>query len=56
MTQRIKQDYAYIGAGFSSGSNVKFTVSLHYNILDDFDSERIPWDYRVGVRWNLHSK
>lgn len=54
LTQRYQQNYVYVGAGYQSGrGNLKTTISIHYNILDDFDSVRFPWDYRVGVRWYL---
>ncbi|MDX1477483.1 MAG: hypothetical protein R3301_07225 [Saprospiraceae bacterium] len=53
LTERIEQSYVYVGAGYSSGSNVKYTISIHYNILDDFDSVKFPWDYRFGIRWYL---
>ncbi|MDX1408694.1 MAG: hypothetical protein R3330_11190 [Saprospiraceae bacterium] len=53
LTERIEQSYVYVGAGYSSGSNVQYTISIHYNILDDFDYVRFPWDYRFGVRWYL---
>jgi len=47
------QHYVYLGAGYSSGTNVRYGVSLHYNILDDANYIRIPWDYRITIRVQL---
>lgn len=51
--ERAQTNYAYIGAGYCSGADVKFCVSIHYNLLDDIYSIRPLWDYRFGFRWNL---
>lgn len=54
LKNNIEQSYVYIGAGIAQGSGrVKYTLSVHYNILDDFDYERIPWDVRGGITWYL---
>lgn len=50
LKETVPQNYVYIGAGYMSGNNVKFGVSIHYNVLNDSFSIRIPWDYRVSVR------
>ena len=49
LKETIPQDYVYLGAGYLSGSNALFGISIHYNILDDFYSVRIPWDYRINI-------
>lgn len=51
--ETIRQNYVYLGLGYESGEQVKFVVSIHYNVLDDIESIRFPWDYRFGVRYNL---
>jgi hypothetical protein len=47
------QHYVYVGAGYASGTNVRYGISLHYNILDDFNYIRFPWDYRITIRVQL---
>jgi len=51
--QSAQTNYAYIGAGYCSGADVKFCISIHYNLLDDIYSIRPLWDYRFGFRLNL---
>ncbi|HLF62378.1 MAG TPA: autotransporter outer membrane beta-barrel domain-containing protein [Saprospiraceae bacterium] len=53
LKETVPQNYVYIGAGYSAGSNVRYGVSIHYNILNDAFSIRIPWDYRIGIRVQL---
>ena len=50
----VQQNFVYIGLGFLSGSGpMKFLTSIHYNVLDDIDVNRFPWNFRVGMLWNL---
>jgi len=50
----VEENYLYLGIGFiSGGEKAKFLTSLHYNILDDGNYTRIPWDFRIGMLWNL---
>lgn len=54
LTRSISENYLYIGVGFiSGGEKAKFLTSLHYNVLDDINYSRIPWDFRIGMLWNL---
>lgn len=54
VTASISENYLYIGIGFiSGGEKAKFLTSLHYNVLDDINYSRIPWDFRIGMLWNL---
>ena len=54
VTTSISEKYLYIGIGFiSGGEKAKFLTSLHYNVLDDINYSRIPWDFRIGMLWNL---
>ena len=46
------EDYAYIGAGASSGYPFASFVSIHYNLLDDINHSRVPWNWRIGFTWN----
>jgi long-subunit fatty acid transport protein len=48
----IEEDFLYLGLGASSGYPFSTFVSLHYNVLDDFDSTRLPFSYRIGFTWN----
>ena len=54
LKRSITENYLYIGVGFiSGGEKAKFLTSLHYNVLDDINYSRIPWDFRIGMLWNL---
>ncbi|RLD22635.1 MAG: hypothetical protein DRI69_00615 [Bacteroidetes bacterium] len=54
VTVSTTENYVYIGIGFlSGGEKAKFLTSLHYNVLDDINYSRIPWDFRIGMLWNL---
>lgn len=54
ITERNQQNYMYLGLGYSSGNDrSKFTVSIHYNVLDDIDYVRIPWDVRFGMLFRI---
>jgi len=46
------EDYAYFGIGSSSGYPFSTFFSLHYNILDDINHSRVPWNWRLGFTWN----
>ena len=49
---KLQQDYVYIGLGSSSGYPFSTNVSIHYNILDDIDSVKNPFSYRIGFTYN----
>jgi len=46
------EDYMYIGAGATSGYPFASFVSIHYNILDDINHSRVPFNWRIGFTWN----
>ncbi|MEO6133340.1 MAG: hypothetical protein ABIQ02_15980, partial [Saprospiraceae bacterium] len=41
------EDFVYLGIGASSGYPFSTFVSIQYNVLDDFDSLRDPFNYRI---------
>lgn len=51
-TVREGENYLYLGLGASSGYPFSSFFSIHFNILDDANSSRIPFDYRVGFTYN----
>jgi hypothetical protein len=51
-TMRESENYGYVGIGASSGWPFSTFFSLHYNLLDDSEATRIPWDYRIGFTYN----
>ncbi len=53
VTERHGENFAYIGAGYGGGYPVGTYISIHYNILDDINAARIPWDYRIGITFNF---
>ena len=50
--EKIQEDFLYVGIGASSGYPFSTFVSLHYNLLDDFNSTRLPFSYRIGFTYN----
>ena len=51
--ERYGENYMYVGVGYGGGFPFGTYVSLHFNVLDDINSTRIPWDYRIGLTWNF---
>jgi hypothetical protein len=51
--QKFKQDYLYVGLGYSSGEDWRYEISIYYNLLDDFDYIRIPFDYRIAIIYHF---
>ncbi|HZV68354.1 MAG TPA: hypothetical protein VFG10_02390 [Saprospiraceae bacterium] len=49
---KFEEDFLYVGLGASSGYPFSTFVSIHYNLLDDFDSARNPFVYRIGFTYN----
>jgi hypothetical protein len=47
------EDYLYMGVGYGGGYPFGTYISLHYNVLDNIEATRIPWDYRIGLVWNF---
>jgi hypothetical protein len=46
------EDYVYLGIGASSGYPFASFFSIHYNILDDINHTRVPFNWRLGFTWN----
>jgi len=46
------EDYVYVGIGASSGYPFASFFSIHYNILDDINHTRVPFNWRLGFTWN----
>jgi hypothetical protein len=51
-TVREGENYLYLGLGAASGYPFSSFFSIHYNVLDDAESERIPFSYRLGFTYN----
>lgn len=51
-TVRESENYLYLGLGAASGWPFSSFISIHYNILDDAEATRIPFDYRIGFTYN----
>ncbi|MBK9984216.1 MAG: hypothetical protein IPP15_17905 [Saprospiraceae bacterium] len=49
---KFQEDFAYIGIGASNGYPFSTFVSIHYNLLDNFESARDPFEYRIGFTYN----
>lgn len=52
LSDRNAEDYVYIGIGAASGYPFSSFVSIHYNVNDNFQSSRIPFDYRIGFTFH----
>ncbi len=50
--ETFQQNYMYVGLGASSGYPFSTFVSIHYNLLDEYDSIRYPFNYRIGFTYN----
>jgi hypothetical protein len=51
-TERIGEDYLYIGIGAASGYPFSTFFSFHYNVIDKIELSRSPFDYRIGFTYN----
>ena len=51
-TERIGEDYLYIGLGAASGYPLSTFFSIHYNVIDKIELSRSPFDYRIGFTYN----
>ncbi|MEP6645658.1 MAG: hypothetical protein ABJC12_01095 [Saprospiraceae bacterium] len=49
---KINEDFIYVGVGATSGYPFSTFVSIQYNVLDDFNSARDPFNYRIGFTYN----
>lgn len=49
---KFQEDFIYVGIGATTGYPFSTFVSIHYNLLDDFDSARMPFSYRIGFTYN----
>ena len=49
-----RQPYFYVGGGYSSGNGVfGYELALLYNVFDDVDAVRIPFDFRIGLTYKF---
>lgn len=48
----FQEDFLYVGLGAASGYPFSTFVSIHYNLLDEIDSLRFPFSYRLGFTYN----
>lgn len=51
-TERIGEDYLYVGIGAASGYPFSTFFSIHYNVIDKIELSRSPFDYRIGFTYN----
>ncbi len=49
---KVEEDFVYLGLGLSNGYPFSTFVSIHYNVLDDSQSLRFPFSYRIGFTYN----
>jgi|GEM_PF-1765804 len=50
----ISQPYLYTGLGYQSGNGiVGYEISILYNVIDNIDSFRSPFDVRFGLNYNF---
>ena len=51
-SERIGEDYLYVGFGAASGYPLSTFFSIHYNVIDKLELSRSPFDYRIGFTYN----
>jgi len=51
-TEKVGEDYLYIGLGAASGYPFSTFFSIHYNVIDKIELSRSPFDYRIGFTYN----
>lgn len=49
---KVEEDFVYVGLGLSNGYPFSTFVSIHYNVLDNSQSLRFPFNYRIGFTYN----
>lgn len=49
---KVEEDFVYVGLGLSNGYPFSTFVSIHYNVLDNSQSLRFPFSYRIGFTYN----
>lgn len=49
---RNGEDYLYVGLGLSNGYPFSTFISIHFNVIDNPQLTRIPFDYRFGFTFN----
>ncbi len=49
---KLQENFVYVGIGASNGYPFSTFVSIHYNLLDNFESLRDPFEYRLGFTYN----
>lgn len=52
LSERNPEDYVYIGIGAASGYPFSSFISIHYNVNDNAQASRIPFDYRIGFTFH----
>lgn len=52
LSERNPEDYVYLGIGAASGYPFSSFISIHYNVNDNIQASRIPFDYRIGFTFH----
>ena len=47
------RDEFNLGLGYSSGGKIGYDISLLYNVLNETNSNNIPWSIRAGVNYKF---
>ena len=54
LTRREWEPYFYVGGGYSSGGGLwGYEIFVLYNVMDNANKQRIPWDLRFGFTYNF---
>lgn len=53
IVEREARNNAYIGLGYNSGSLIAYEVYILYNMLEDRNSQNLPFDIRVGFTYKF---
>lgn len=53
LQEKINDTEFNVGLGYASGGRIGYEISLLYNVLEDADSDRIPWSIRAGFNYKF---
>ncbi len=53
LKEKLQKDEFHLGLGYSSGERIGYEISVLYNVLEDPQSNNIPWSIRAGFNYKF---
>lgn len=53
LTERVNRNNFFLGAGYTSGTQIAYEMSILYNVFHPEDSDLLPIEIRVGFTYNF---